>query len=138
MLEKIFQQGRLKKDLTAFLEEMDKNLELFYVMDQRQFIIHGFKHEAWPLVKDQEIVRKHEAIGSYVRAIEEFNAALKEHKAYEQWYASDMQNKTPENAKKLHGLKNALDAKLKGMEAVIILAGQALEKEMLHLGLLKA
>jgi len=34
-------------------------------------------------------------------------------------------------------MKHELDLKLKGMEAVIILAGQDLEREMVQLGLLK-
>jgi len=38
----------------------------------------------------------------------------------------------------LHALKDELDGKIMGLEAVIILAGQDLEREMLQLGLLKA
>ena len=128
---------RLKKDLLAFLAEMEKNLELFYVMDQRQFILGGFSTDAWGPVRDTDIVRKHEPIRLYNSAVEEFNRLFKEHKEYETWYASDMNNKTQDNAKKLHGMKQDLDRRLKGMEAVIILAGQALEKEMLAMGLLK-
>jgi hypothetical protein len=45
-----------------------------------------------------------------------------------------MKNKTSDNAKKLHAFKHGLDAKVKSMEAIIITAGQSLEKELLNLG----
>ena len=136
-VQTFLQQRQLKKDLLAFLAEMDKNLELFYVMDQRQFILDGFLNNAWDPVRDTAIVKKHEPTRMYAKAVEEFNNVVKEYKQYEAWYASDLKNKTQDNAKKLHGMKQDLDSRLKGMEAVIIPAGQALEKEMLALGILK-
>jgi len=81
---------------------------------------------------------KYESISQYAKSILDFNEALKVHKEYEAWYIGDINNKTPENSRKLHALKHDMDSKLKGMEAVIILAGQDLEREMLKLGLLKA
>ena len=113
-----------KQDLLAFLAEMEKNLEIFYVMDQRQFITEEFLLEAWAKVKDDEMVQKHPSIASYAAALEEFNRLLKE-------------SKEPDNARKLHGLKQELDKRLKGMEVLIIPAGQILEKEMLDMGLLR-
>lgn len=138
LIKKIQQEQKMKKDLCAFLEEMEKNLENFYVMDQRQFITQGYAMRAWPAVKDLPCVKKHESILVCMRSLEEFNALFKEHKDYEQWYISNIENKTPDNARKLHGLKHELDKKLRAMESIIIPAGQALEKEMLELGLLKA
>ena len=126
----------LKKNLLAFLDEMEKNLENFYVMDQRQFITQGFVMAKWLLVKDEEVIKKHETILVYAHTLEGFNNLFKEYKEYEQWYASDMKNKTPENARCLHGMKHELDKQLKNMEAIIIPAGQALEKQMLEMGLL--
>jgi hypothetical protein len=136
--KKFQEHYQLKKELFAFLAEMEKNLELFYVMDQRQFITGGFIMDTWPRVKGWDIIKKHEAIGIYGAALENFNNLFKAYKDYEAWYTADIQRKTPENAKKLHGLKHDLDKTLKGMEAVIIPAGQALERQMLDLGLLKA
>jgi hypothetical protein len=127
-----------KKQLFALLAEMEKNLEYFYVMDQRQFITHGFLIEVWPQVKDMEFVKKHASIIKYGQAMEDFNHALKAQKEYEAWYTSDIKNKTPENAKKLHAMKHELDARVKTLEAIIIPAGQDLEREMLQLGLLKS
>jgi hypothetical protein len=129
--------GQLRKVLFDFLAELEKNLETFYVMDQRQFITHGFLTDAWPLVRDLDIIKRHETIVKYAAAMEDFNRALKAHKEYEVWYSGDINNKTPENARKLHALKDELDRKLWSLEAVIIPAGQDLEREMLQLGLLK-
>ena len=92
---------------------MEKNLEFFYVMDQRQFITHGFLTDMWPLVKDMDIIKQHETIAKYAQAMEDFNHSLKAYKEYEAWYTGDVKNKTPENARKLHALKNELDEKLK-------------------------
>ena len=136
-VKKILGQRKLKKGLFAFWTEIEKNLELFYVMDQRQFITQGFLLCAWESVKGEDAVKKHEPILVYARAMERFNRLHKEHKEYEQWYAVDLKNKTPDNARKLHGLKQELDKQLKGMEALIIPAGQALETEMVTLGWLK-
>jgi hypothetical protein len=138
IFKKKSQQEQLKKDLFDFLGEMEKNLELFYVMDQRQFIINGFLTDIWPRVKGVDLIKKHESIVVYAKAIDGFNLSLKAYKEFETWYTADPARKTPENARKLHGLKAELDQKLKGMEAVIIPAGQDLEREMVQLGILKA
>ena len=113
-VQRVARQQKLKKNLLAFLAEMEKNLETFYVMDQRQFITGGFLTMAWGQVKDETLIKKHASISEYVRAIEDFN-----------------------NVRASSGMRNDLVKKLEVMEGVIILAGQALEREMLHLGLLK-
>lgn len=130
--------ARLRTGLFDLLAEMEKNMELFYVMDQRQFITKGFLTDTWPQVKDIDIIKKYASITVYAKAMQDFNNSLKVYKDYEAWYTGDVNNKSPENARKLHVLKNELDLKLKGMEALIIPAGQDLEREMVKLGLLKA
>ena len=123
----------LKKQLLTFLDEMEKNLEIYYVIDQRQFITGGFIMKEWETCKELDAVKRHEAIKVYGAALTEFNKAFTENKEYEQWYSSNMDNKIPENAKKLHALKNGLMDRVKTLEAIIIPAGQTLEKELLHL-----
>jgi hypothetical protein len=130
--------GQSGKNLFDFLAEMEKNLEFFYVMDQRQFITHGFLTDCWPRVCDMDIIKQHETIAQYARGAEDFNHSLTAYKEYEAWYTGDVKNKTPEGARKLHALKHDLDQKLKTMEALIIPAGQDLEREMVKLGLLKS
>jgi hypothetical protein len=132
------EEEQLRQNIFAFLAEMEKNMELFYVSDQRQFITGGFVNDVWPRVCDLDMIKRHESIRVYDRAVEDFNLNFKLHKEYEAFYSGDMKNRSPENARKLHVLKDALDQKLIGMEAVIIRAGQDLEREMLQLGLLKA
>ena len=127
---------QLKKNLFYFLAEMEKNLEFFYVMDQRQFITHGFLMDVWPRVKEIDIIKRHESIVRYATGLEDFNGSLKAYKDYEAWYTGNVNNKNAENARKLHALKNELDRKLKYLEALIIPAGQDLEREMLQLRLL--
>lgn len=127
-----------KNPVFAFWAEMDKNMELFYVADQRQFITSGFLSDMWPRVCDLDMIKRHESIGIYAKSVEDFNRSFKAYKEYEAWYSGDMKNRSPENARKLHTLKEGLDQKLLGMEAVIISAGQDLEREMLSLGLLQA
>ncbi len=136
-LKNFSQDHQSKKGLFNLLAEMEKNLEFFYVMDQRQFITHGFLMDAWGQVKDLDIIKQHESIRIYAREMDDFNLALKTYKEYETWYTGDVKNKNPENARKLHALKHELDQKLRTLEAIIIPAGQDLEREMLKLGLLK-
>ena len=131
-------EQQLRRDIFAFWVEMDKNMELFYVADQRQFISDVFLIDLWPRVRDLDMIKRQEAILIYAKAIEDFNHAFKVYKGYEAFYSGDMKNRNPENARKLHALKHELDQKLWGMEALIIPAGQDLEREMLQLGLLKA
>ena len=138
IFKKTSKDEQIRKSLFDFLAEMEKNLELFFVMDQRQFIISGFLTDTWPQVKELDIIKAHGSIVSYAWAMEDFNNSLNAYKEYEIWYTGDVKNKTPEGGRKLHALKHELDQKLKNLEAVIILAGQDLEREMLKLGLLKA
>lgn len=130
-------QQSIKIKLLSFLDEMDKNLELFYVMDQRQFILNGFHDQQWKYVKDLDLIKGMKCVSNYVDAIKSFNQFFTEFKAYEQWYTGDVKNKNQDNAKKLHTMKHELDMKLKGMEIIIIPAGQELERELLKLGYIK-
>ena len=63
------------------------------------------------MVKDMDIIKSHETIIMYAKAMEDFNHSLKVYKEYETWYTGDIKNKTPENARKLHALKHELDLK---------------------------
>ena len=124
----------IRKNLLGFLSEIEKNLEIYYVMDQRQFITSCYLMDKWQQVKDFDILKVHPEIKLYVDCLVDFNKAYEEYKVYEQWYSSDMKNKNNENAKKLHALKDSLQVKIKTFEGIIIAAGQALERELLNLG----
>jgi len=60
---------QLRKNLFDFHAEMEKNLEFFFVMDQRQFITHGFLIDAWPSVKEMDAIKRHESIAKYAEAM---------------------------------------------------------------------
>ena len=108
---------QLRKSLFDFKAEMEKNLESFYVMDQRQFITHGFLTAPWPQVKDIDIIKKHRSPLPCMPGPWKILTphSLKAHKEYEAWYTGDVNNKTPENAAKLHALKHEIGLqKLKG------------------------
>jgi hypothetical protein len=124
----------LRTKLLNFLAEMEKNLEIYYVMDQRQFITTGFLMDNWARVKEVDFIKRQEYISAYAESLVTFNTAFEEQKAFEKWYSSDINHKTQENAKKLHALKHDLTERIKVLEPIIILAGQALEKELLNLG----
>ncbi|MBF0490062.1 MAG: hypothetical protein HQL15_05515 [Candidatus Omnitrophica bacterium] len=134
MIYSWYAKKSLKKQLLDFLGEMEKNLEIYYVMDQRQFITGGFIMDTWEKVKDLEILKSQEAIQLYASTLLAFNSAFNENKTFEKWYSSSLEHRTPENAKKLHAFKNDLDQRVKTLEAIIIPAGQSLEKELLKLG----
>ncbi len=133
-----YNDHKMKHHLLEFLDEMEKNLETFYVMDQRQFITAGFKRSAYESVQGFDFINKSDAIKKYITTIDDFNKSFDAYKEFEQWYTSNTDHKTPDNAKKLHALKNSVDEKLKGMDAVIIPAGQDLEREMLKLRIIRA
>ena len=69
-------------------EELDINFERVCVMEQRQFI-------TMKLERRGDVP---EAFLEYAGAVEAFNAAFDDHKAFEMFYASHLDKKTRENA----------------------------------------
>ena len=136
-IKKYFERNRIKKLLLPFYAEIKANLERFHVMDQRQFIDGGFKTECFEIARRQNGVPFGEPITRYTNALEEFNRLLVEFKEFESWYAADLKNKTPENAKKLHSQKAELDQRLKKMEELIIPAGEELERLLIEKKIIK-
>lgn len=130
-------QGRAEKALMPFYEELKKNLEIYHVMDQRQFIDMEFKTKEWQKAKSSPVFKTFERVHTYGRTVEEFNQFYRDFKDFEKWYAADMANKTRENAQKLHTQRSELDQKLKGMYAAICLAGEQIEYKLIELGLIK-
>lgn len=136
-LKSLTPQGKESRILLPFYEELKKNLEIYHVMDQRQFIDMEFKAEVWLKVKAQEIILSFDRVQTYGRAIEDFNQFYQDFKKFEKWYASDMANKTRDNAQKLHTQRSELEGKLKGLYPVICRAGEQVEYKLIALGLLK-
>ncbi len=123
--------------LMRFYEELKKNLELYHVHDQRQFIDKEFKTDEWAKAKSLETLQGADKIQLYGNVIEDFNRFFRTFRDFEKWYAADMANKTQENAQKLHTQRAELDEKLKGLYPVICQAGEQLEYKLIDLGLIK-
>ena len=123
--------------LMRFYEELKKNLELYYVHDQRQFIDKEFKTEEWMKIQSVEALQGAVKIQLYGKAIEDFNQFFRSFREFEKWYAGDMANKTKENAQTLHTRRAQLDEKLKSLYPVICQAGEELEHKLIDRGLIK-
>ena len=132
-LRRIFHRRRIRKFMTPLLDEMEKNLEKYYIMDQRQFIESNFDMQAWNKAQSLKEFVFDERLKHYAYILEQFNTSYAVFKEFERWYVSDLKNKTAENAKKLHTQKQELEKRMKKLDRVIIPAGQVLEKKLLEL-----
>ena len=137
LLKRFTPQGRSNKALLKFYEELKKNLEIFHVMDQRQFIDMEFRFAEWDQIKGLDVTKSFPKVRAYGACVEDFNAFYRQFKEFEKWYAADMANKTQDNAQKLHTQRSELDGKLKAMCQVIVAAGAELEYKLIDLGLIK-
>jgi len=111
-----FCEKRRQKRLRGLLRaQISKNLELFYVMQQlgqyRLFVLGP---------RTADVPSSHPAIFKYGQKLGEFNQALAAAQEFERWYSVDIDRQNPNNAKKLHDLKEAVAEKFQGLEAVII------------------
>ncbi len=137
LLKNLTPQGRLGRVLMPFYGELKKNLEIYHVMDQRQFMDMEFKSEVWKEIKTSAHIQSFDKVQAYGKKIEEFNQLFRGFKEFEKWYASDMANKTRENAQKLHTQRGELESQLKGLYPVICRAGEQIEYQLIALGLIK-
>ena len=137
LLKKLTPAGKDARVLVPFYEELKKNLELYHVMDQRQFIDMEFRTAVWNKVKFDQVIAAFDRVHIYGRTVEDFNRSYKEFKEFEKWYAADMANKTKENAQKLHSQRSDLDERLKAMYPAICRAGEQIEYKLIALGLIK-
>lgn len=137
LLKSFTAQGRQGKVLMPFYDELKKNLEIYHVMDQRQFIDLEFKTNVWQKIKSTDAIHSFEKVCLYGQKIEEFNQFYRNFKEFEKWYASDMTNKTRENAQKLHDQRSQLESHIKEIYPVICRAGEQIEYKLIALGLIK-
>lgn len=137
LLKGLTRKGRESEVLMRFYGELKKNLEVFHVMDQRQFIDMEFKVDQWQKVQASDFIKPFDKAYVYGQSIEDFNHFYRGFKDYEKWYAADMANKTRENAEKLHTRRSELNQKLKALYPVICRAGEQIEYKLIELGLIK-
>lgn len=125
-----------KKLLLDFYQELKKNLESYYVMDQLARF-RFYRMDAWLKLKNSVPGAGGEAVLIYARRLEEYNALLDDFTRYEQWYAADINNKTPASARILHDKREEPRQKFEGLESVIKSAIQSLERYLLETNILK-
>ena len=119
-----------KNFLMALWNEVNGNLERYYVVEQRQFITEPFDIEAWEEARMFSRLQFSSGLLEYAAAVRDFNAALKDMKEFEGIYSSSIEKKTRANAEVLHAKKEALEEKLQYLRPVIVSAQKAL-REML-------
>jgi len=130
-------QQELKKTLKPFWQEVSKNLELFYVMDQRQVIDHIFTMAQWEKTKQLPKIEFSDVIQQYVSSLEEFNRVFIDFKSFEKWYSGDAQRKTRENAQQLHAKKALVSETFKTLRPILEQAKETLTQRLLTIGVLK-
>ena len=130
---KFFQEWKNKKTqhkvLLEFYQELKKNLESYYVMDQLGRF-RFFRLESWPQAKDYLALGADPVILAYIHRLGKYHAVLDDFTKYEQWYAADLNNKTPDNGRILHDKREEVKKKFPGLETVIKSALQSFEKQL--------
>lgn len=109
MFQALFRQLCRKKDPARGLWlEVNANLERYYVYDQRQFFATAFDLKAWEAARCSAGFQVHAEVLEYASAIDNFNRAFADMKAFENFYSLSMDNKIRANAEILHAKKEAL------------------------------
>jgi len=119
-----------KNFLLALLEEINSNLERYYVIDQRQFITMDFEMGVWEEARHFSGAQFPGEILDYAAALEDFNRVFADCQAFEVTYSASIDNKTLETAKVLHAKKEALEEKFRSLQPRIMAAQQALRVMM--------
>ena len=122
----IFKHGRKRNFLLELLNEVNTNMERFYVIDQRQFISMNFEMQAWEEARHFSGADFPSEVKEYATALEDFNRTFDDCRACEEVYSSSIENKTLEAAKVLHAKKEALEEKFKNIQPRILTAQKAL------------
>ncbi len=119
-----------KNFLLNLLNEMNDNLERYFVIDQRQFISMGFEMVAWDEARHFSGLQFPPELDDYAVALEDFNRAFADSRAFEEDYSSSIDHKTLESAQVLHAKKEALAEKFKVIQPKIICAQKVLRVMM--------
>ncbi len=100
-----------------FRQEVERNLERIYVMEQRQFIS----------MRLEQSERYPEGFVAYQAAVAAFNSAFDEHKACEDGYAADLALRTRDKALVLDKKHSFLVEKFQDLKPVVLAARKGLE-----------
>jgi hypothetical protein len=126
LLSPLLRKSGQKNFLLRLLSEINSNLERYYVIDQRQFITMDFEMSAWEEARHFSGVQYPGDVLDYASALEDFNRAFADCRAFEVTYSASIDNKTLETAKVLHAKKEAIEEKFRSLQPRIIAAQKAL------------
>ncbi len=131
LLSVIFRGRGVNRLLKNVYEEANRNLERYYVSEQRRFITDAFEIQVLEAAQTYLVINFPEEVISYADAVIDFNATLKDVKDLEAVYISNLAHKTRENAERLHSKKEALEQKMLRMKPIIVSAQKSL-LDLLH------
>ena len=131
LFDKFQKKRKLKRLLLEFKEEIKKNLESYYVMFQLGKL-KFFQLEVWQKLKNESEAEMSSSILRYAQILGDYNKVLADFKNYEQWFASDINNKTASNAEVLHEKNSKAKEKFQGLEQIIKSALHDFEIQLLR------
>ncbi len=121
-------QSREKKkqarDRQRLIQEIDGNLETYYVMTQRD-VRKPLRISFWDGEPPARTVFP-EAFWEYRKRVERYNARLKEFLDYQRWYSGDIDRQTREHALVLEDKRDRVDEVLRELKSVMAAAKEVL------------
>jgi len=87
----------IKKAWLAFYAEAQKNFEQFHVMDQLNRF-RRFQQDVYKSIKNNDDFKLDQIMLDYTNAVEQYNDIFDDYHKFEEFYGSDVKNKTKDNA----------------------------------------
>lgn len=115
--------------LLNFYQEVAQNWESWHVMHQRN-VFHTFSLSWGHYLERDNASRDNQKIQTYLKVLLDYNQNMDDFEKYEQWYVSDIKNKTTDNARVLHDKREVVATKFKGLLAVIEPLKKELEQQL--------
>jgi len=124
-----------KKLLLDFHLEVYKIWESWHVMDQRN--VHDlFTINVWPNLKSHPDIQLDSKIAALLKPFEDYNATMKDFKDYQEFYNSDVRNKTIENGRILHEKREVVREKFRSLKPHIDPLRKVVEEQLIQLKVL--
>ncbi len=132
----IQKKKRNRKLLLDFYFEVAKNWESWHVMHQRN-VLDKFRVQKWQEVRGPLNFLSDDIYAKYIQSLEAYNQTMDDYKNYETWYASDVNHKTTESAKVLHGKRELAGEKFTPLLALIEPVKKNLEEQLIQQKIVK-
>jgi hypothetical protein len=135
-IETYIQRRRTKENLLAIFRGLEKSLESWYVMDQRE-VFNVFSDPPKECLLDNFDERLNKALQDFIELINAYNTQMKDFKDFEQWYSLDLEHKTKENARTLHAKRSAVEEKFRDIGPVIKVTKELFEQDLLKKNIIR-